>query len=547
MAENKGSQNRLADLRRQAEERLRKHPPDQGDDTPEQTADLVHELQVHQIELEMQNEELRLAQEKLEASRARYFDLYDLAPVGYFTLSEEGLILEANLTAATLLGVPRGSLAKRPIARFLFRGDQDIYYLYRKKLFETGAPQAVEIRVMRQGGEPFWARLEATVAQDGENGARICRAVMSDISERVRAESQKEVALEALRRRERDFSTLVENAADMIVRFDADLRHTYCNPAVERQLGVPVQTFLGKTSLEVDGQREQAQFIDRSLRKVLETGQEQQVEQSFPTPSGVKHFQSRIVPEFDPDGHIESLLAITRDITARVQAESQRDATLEQLKAALAEKEVLMREIYHRVKNNIQTLIYLMDMQTEFITDEGSRAMIHELQVRARTMSLVHEQLYQSGNLAQIDFGAYLNDLMANLSRAFWADRPIVWNIDAADALLGVDTAIPCGLIVNELLTNALKYAFPNAQPVVERGETECKIRVEFRAEGDRLTLIVGDNGVGLPPGLDWQTTKSLGLQLINVLARHQLGGQIEVDSRAGTTFKITFTERKKK
>jgi two-component system cell cycle sensor histidine kinase/response regulator CckA len=125
MAENKGSQNRLADLRRQAEERLRKHPPDQGDDTPEQTADLVHELQVHQIELEMQNEELRQAQEKLEASRARYFDLYDLAPVGYFTLSEEGLILEANLTAATLLGVPRGSLAKRPIVRFLFRGDQD--------------------------------------------------------------------------------------------------------------------------------------------------------------------------------------------------------------------------------------------------------------------------------------------------------------------------------------------------------------------------------------------------------------------------------------
>jgi two-component sensor histidine kinase len=102
-------------------------------------------------------------------------------------------------------------------------------------------------------------------------------------------------------------------------------------------------------------------------------------------------------------------------------------------------------------------------------------------------------------------------------------------------------------LIVNELLTNALKYAFPNARPVVERGETECKIRVEFRAEGNRFTLIVADNGVGLPPGLDWQTTKSLGLQLINVLACHQLGGQMEVDTQAGTTFTITFAERKKR
>jgi PAS domain S-box-containing protein len=252
-------------------------------------------------------------------------------------------------------------------------------------------------------------------------------------------------------------------------------------------------------------------------------------------------------PVRDAAGNIVMGVLALRDVTAQKQAELERERLLEELKAALAEKEVLMREIYHRVKNNIQTLIYLMDMQAEFIADPDSRAMIHELQVRARTMALVHEQLYQSGNLAQIDFGAYLNDLMANLLRAFWADRPIVWDIDAANVLLSVDIAIPCGLIINELLTNALKYAFPNAQPVVERGEAECKIRVEFRAEGDQFTLVVADNGVGLPPELDWSTTKSLGLQLINVLACHQLGGQVEVNTQAGTTFKITFAERKKR
>ncbi len=142
---------------------------------------------VHQIELEMQNEELRRTQEELEASRARYFDLYDLAPVGYFTLSEQGLILEANLTAAKLLGVARGALVKQPLSRFILPEDQDIYYRHRKQLFETGAPQAWELRLVRKDAAPFWARVEATTAQDAD-GAAVCRAVVSDITERKRAE-----------------------------------------------------------------------------------------------------------------------------------------------------------------------------------------------------------------------------------------------------------------------------------------------------------------------------------------------------------------------
>ena len=129
----------------------------------------------------MQNEELRRAQGELEASRARYFDLYDLAPVGYFTLSEQGLILEANLTAAGLLGVGRSALVKQPLTRFILPEDQDIYYRHRKQLFETGAPQVCELRMLRADAAPFWARLEATEAQDAD-GAPVCRAVMSDIT-----------------------------------------------------------------------------------------------------------------------------------------------------------------------------------------------------------------------------------------------------------------------------------------------------------------------------------------------------------------------------
>ena len=151
--------------------------------SPAEAKRVLHDLQVHQIELELQNEELRQAQEALEASRARYFDLYDLAPVGYFTLDEEGLILEANLTGATLLGVARGALVKQPLSRFVLGDDTDNYYLRRKQLFKTGAPQAFELRLLRKDSEPFTAWMEATVAP-ADGGAHACRVIISDITER---------------------------------------------------------------------------------------------------------------------------------------------------------------------------------------------------------------------------------------------------------------------------------------------------------------------------------------------------------------------------
>ena len=155
--------------------------------SPESARRALHELRVHQIELEMQNEEQRRTQEELEVSRARYFDLYDLAPVGYFTLSEQGLILEANLTAAKLLGVARSALVKQPLSRFILPEDQDIHYRHRKQLLATGAPQAWELRVLKKDSAPFWVRVEATTAQDPD-GACVCRAVMSDITDSKRAE-----------------------------------------------------------------------------------------------------------------------------------------------------------------------------------------------------------------------------------------------------------------------------------------------------------------------------------------------------------------------
>ena len=158
--------------------------------SPQEVCKVLHELRVHQIELEMQNEELRRIQTELETSRARYFDLYDLAPVGYVTISEEGLILEANLTAATMLGVTRDELVKWPFSRFIHPEDQDSYYRLRTQLITTGEPHCCEaLRLLRKDAAPFWARYESVLAHDAD-GATVCRVVISDITERKQAEEE---------------------------------------------------------------------------------------------------------------------------------------------------------------------------------------------------------------------------------------------------------------------------------------------------------------------------------------------------------------------
>jgi PAS domain S-box-containing protein len=175
-----------ADLRNRAEELARESPLSHSL-SPEETGHMLHDLNVHQIELELQNEELRRTQAELEAERARYFDFYDLAPVGYCTLSEKGLILELNLTAANLLGAARGALVTQPIFGFILKEYQDVFYLFRRRLFEISEPQTCDLRLLKTDGTTFWAHLEATAALSGD-GARTCRVVLNDITERKEAE-----------------------------------------------------------------------------------------------------------------------------------------------------------------------------------------------------------------------------------------------------------------------------------------------------------------------------------------------------------------------
>jgi PAS domain S-box-containing protein len=186
--------------------------------SPEEARRTLHELRVHQIELEIQNEELRRTQMELEESRARYVDLYDCAPVGYCTVSEQGLILEANLTVAGLLGEARGTLIKQRFTHFVLPEDQDIHYRHFKRLLETGAPQAWELRLLRKDTGPFWARMEMTAAQDAD-GRSVYRVVVSDIAER-KLEEQEKAKIEGekrqIERRQRQQERLAQQMSSML-------------------------------------------------------------------------------------------------------------------------------------------------------------------------------------------------------------------------------------------------------------------------------------------------------------------------------------------
>ncbi len=356
---------------------------------------LVEELRIHQIELEMQNEELRRTQAELEASKAKYFELYDLMPIGYCTLNEAGLILEANLTLASLLGVELRTLIKKPLTRFIGRESQDIYFRQRRLLMESGMPQTCDLDMATDSGAHFWARLEGNLARDAAGGP-VCRFVVSDITGRKRAE----------------------------------------------------------------------------------------------------------------------------------------DA----LQASLREKETLVREIHHRVKNNMQVISSLLSLQAATLKDEDSRRILKEGQLRIRAMALIHEKLYQASDFSRIDFASYLKSLGVYLSQFYKIDAERVrWETDLEEVSLDISSAVPCGLLFNELVSNAFKHAFPNGR----RGT----VRIRLRQEKDgTVDLRIADDGVGLPPELDFAHTESLGLQIVNTLIG-QIGGTITHDGSKATAFTIRFKE----
>ena len=222
------------------------------------------------------------------------------------------------------------------------------------------------------------------------------------------------------------------------------------------------------------------------------------------------------------------LTLIMQDVSRRLLAE-------ERLRTTLREKEVLLEEVHHRVKNNLQVITSLLGLQARSIKDSATRKMFEESRYRIQAIAILHEILYESASLAEIDFADYIRRLVEHLARSYGASGRIRMQTRLEPLSCHRDVAAPCGLIVNELLSNAFKYAFP------ERRSGEVRIELRRDPRGT-VQLLVGDNGIGLPSDLDWETSPTLGLRLVRTLAR-QIEASVETNGHQGTVFSMKFLD----
>ena len=247
-------------------------------------------------------------------------------------------------------------------------------------------------------------------------------------------------------------------------------------------------------------------------------------------------------PNIFKNNHVDTLLYFSNQLSVAInQAQLQEKIQIhaKSLQNSLSEKEVLLKEIHHRVKNNLQVISSLLYLNSKKIKDADALKMFKESQNRVKSIALVHERLYQSKDLGKIDFKEYVVKLTNDLLRSFAVNTALIkLNIDVNNIFISIDTAVPCGLIINELISNSLKYAFPDK----EAGGNQINICFQRSKDGE-LSLEISDNGVGLPSGFDIKNTQSLGLQLVETLIL-QLEGTREIDSTNGLSIKLKFGDK---
>ncbi|UCG38514.1 MAG: PAS domain-containing protein [bacterium] len=333
-----------------------------------------------------------------------------------------------------------------------------------------------------------------------------------------------------LEEREAFLESIFNSISDGISILDTEMNVVRVNPTMEKwyQHSAPLT---GRKCYEVyHGRSEECEKCPS--RTTMQTGQTciMVVPRVGPHGRTVGWLELHSFPLMDQKtGVMKGVIEYVRDIT-----ESQ--IARERIQASLAEKEVLLKEIHHRVKNNLQIISSLLNLQAHHVDDRYDREIYRESQNRVITMALIHEELYQARDLARVDFGAYIQNLTQNLFASYGIDpQRIHLTLDTEDLDVVVDTAIPAGLILNELISNALKHAFP--------GERGGSVRVGFHSVGENnYVLEVADDGIGLPEDMDLWNTKSLGMQLVTVIIE-QLGGDLDVSREGGTSFRIRFSE----
>jgi PAS domain S-box-containing protein len=328
MPKTKPHSKRTDELRKKAEARIARQLDRIESASAEDIPRLIHELRIHQVELEVQNEELRMAHADLEVSRSKYAHLYDFAPVAYLTMSKDGVIEEANLTAVSLLGSDRKALVGNRVSCFVAPEDSAVFHQHMIRTLETGVKQTCQLKLAERAGEKRHVQVESLLLDGGNKGQEKISAALIDIS------SQKSLE-QRLLETEKSYRTLAENSPDVIARFDRNLRYIYVNPAIELHTGIPHERFFDKTNEEVGMPPQLTALWEAAIRKVFEAGVRERIEFDYAAPGGSTSFHAWAVPELNEKGKVESVLTIVRDVSDLKREQARLRTILENVPVAI--------------------------------------------------------------------------------------------------------------------------------------------------------------------------------------------------------------------
>lgn len=457
--------------------------------------------------------------DNLIESELRYHLLFDRAADAIFIHDPEGSILIANDTAAILSGYPVKKLQE---LRMQDMGivPEDGFASGRNTGVLSKGQILFESLLMTRSGVPLPVEVSSKVIEYETRPAIL--STIRDITERRHAEI-------ALRESETRYMMIGDLIPFGVWSCDAKGNYTYLSGSFLSLLGTTLDEIRKNGWLHLLP-REDYDRTAADWKQCVQTGSFWDYEyRIMDRNKRLFIVLSRGAPHTDSTGRITSWVGLHIDITERKRYE-------ERLESSLREKEVIIKEVHHRVKNNMQVISGFLDLQSNYISDPVAIEKLGESQRRVRTMALVHEKLYQAKNLGVINAADYIKSLISDLMNASSLATTVEISVDVDDVTMNLDMAIPCGLIINELVTNTLKHAFDN------RPEGKLSVALHHRPD-HTFSLVVEDNGAGLPADFETRSRSSLGMQLVGVLV-HQLGGNLQAGGTTGARFEIVFPEK---
>ncbi|TQE82974.1 PAS domain S-box protein [Leptospira noguchii] len=458
-----------------------------------------------------------------------YQFFFDLSQDG-LAIHSEGKILRANDALIRMLGYDSiEEVIGKPVLQFVHPRSQSVVKERIQKMSQEGTVvEAIEEEFIRKDGSTLFVEVAATAFF--ENEVQYFQVVVKNINFRKRAELELERLRSKLKITQERLLGVIEGTKDAICAVDIHFRVIAFNSSFElsfwKLYGKKIEegNLLPELILDPEERSVVIENWSRALRGEVYTTE--RVMQGLVQDSAI--FEISYSSIRDSSHNLIGATQIIRDITERKYDE-------EKLKKTLEEKEVMLKEIHHRVKNNLQVVASLLSLQSEHYGNERISRILKECERRIQSMALIHKELYQSENITKIDFYDYLNTLLVSLLHSFGKEKKVEFKISSKPNFVSIETAIPLGLIVNELATNSLKYAFSNGK--------DGLISVHLRLDVLESVLEVEDNGIGMPEEFDLDKSESLGLKLVEILARQLRGKFILLPSRKekGTKFQVVF------